>query len=144
MIRSILGIRFQDKWEKLLTNYGWLLFRVGISLLMMFHGYSKLANFSHIAPKFLNFLGLGTSISLGLVVLSEFFGSICVLLGFLTRWAAFSIVFTMLVAIFVAHGMDPFAKKELAVLYAVVFIFPLFAGGGKYSIDNYLSKKLPH
>ena len=142
MIRAILGIRFQDKWDKQLTDYGWLIFRVGISVLMLLHGYGKLTNFSHIAPNFLNFLSLGGSISLALVVLSEFFGSLCVLIGFLTRWASLSIVFTMLVATFVAHGADPFSKKELAVVYAVAFFFLLIAGGGKYSLDSYLSKKL--
>ena len=135
-------LEFQSEWEKRLANFGWLFFRLSISLLMLSHGFGKLMNFSHIAPNFFDFLSLGGAISLALVVLAEFFGSLCVLFGFLTRWASLSIVFTMLVAAFVAHGSDPFKKKELAVLYALVFCLPLLVGGGKYSLDSYLKKKL--
>ena len=142
MIYSLLGIRFQDKWEKQLTNYGWLFFRVGVAFLMLLHGYGKLVNFSNIAPNFMNFLGIGSTLSLALVVMSEFFGSLFIIFGLLTRWASFSVVFTMLVAAFVAHGADPFSEKELAVLYAVAFFFLLLVGGGKYSLDNYLKNKL--
>lgn len=142
MLYTILGIKFKDKWERKLQSYGWLVFRVGISSLMLLHGYGKLTNFSNIAPNFLNFLGLGASVSLALVVLSEFFGSLGVLFGFLTRWASFSIVFTMLVAVFIAHGADPFSKKEMAILYAVAFLFPMLAGGGKYSVDSYIKNQI--
>ena len=141
MIYSLLGIRFQDRLERRLVDYGWLFFRVGVAVLMLIHGYGKLVNFSQIAPNFMNFLGLGSTLSLALVVMSEFFGSLFVVFGFLTRWASLTIVFTMSVAAFVAHGADPFSKKELAVLYAVAFFFLLLAGGGKYSLDNYLKKK---
>jgi uncharacterized membrane protein YphA (DoxX/SURF4 family) len=40
-------------------------------------------------------------------------------LGLATRLAAFPLLFTMLTAAFFIHGDDPWAKKELAVLYAV-------------------------
>ena len=142
MVYRILGIQFKNKWEERLQEYGWLVFRVGISCLMLMHGFGKLTNFSNIAPNFLNFLGLGSAFSLALVVLSEFFGSLGVLFGFLTRWASFSIVFTMLVAALVAHGADPFSKKELALVYAIAFLFPMLAGGGKYSVDNYIKNRI--
>lgn len=142
MIYALLGIKFKDKWEEKLQDYGWLVFRIGISSLMLIHGYGKLTNFSNIAPNFLNFLNLGSSFSLALVVLSEFFGSLGVLFGFLTRWASFSIVFTMLVAVFIAHGADPFSKKEMALAYALAFLFPMLAGGGKYSLDNYIKTRI--
>ena len=90
----------------------------------------------------MNFLGLGGHVSLALVVMSEFFGSLCVMAGLFTRWASFSIVFTMLVAAFIAHGADPFAKKELAVLYAAAFLVFAVAGGGKYSLDSLIRRKL--
>jgi putative oxidoreductase len=47
----------------------------------------------------------------------------------------------MLVAAFIAHGSDPFGKKELALLYLVIFIFLLFTGSGKYSVDYLISQK---
>jgi putative oxidoreductase len=47
----------------------------------------------------------------------------------------------MFVAAFIAHGPDPFGKKELALLYLVIYILLLVAGSGKYSVDYYLSRK---
>jgi putative oxidoreductase len=48
----------------------------------------------------------------------------------------------MSVAAFIAHGSDPFGRKELALLYLVVFVFLLFTGSGKFSVDYFISKKL--
>ena len=142
MIQAILGIRWAPRWEAKLSVAGWLIFRVGIGLMMAPHGFGKLMNFSKIAPNFMNFMGLGGSVSLALVIAAEFFGALAVMFGFLTRWAAFGIVFTMSVAAFIAHAGDPFAKKELALLYALAFLFPLLAGGGKFSADSFIAKKL--
>ena len=42
----------------------------------------------------------------------------------------------MLVAAFIVHGADPFAKKEKALLYAICFLVIAITGAGKYSIDK--------
>jgi putative oxidoreductase len=47
----------------------------------------------------------------------------------------------MLVAAFIAHGDDPFGKKEMALLYIVVYVFLLFAGSGKFSVDYLISRE---
>jgi putative oxidoreductase len=51
----------------------------------------------------------------------------------------------MLVAGLMVHGIDPFAAKELSLLYGVVYFMLIFTGPGKYSIDqlifNALDKK---
>jgi putative oxidoreductase len=39
------------------------------------------------------------------------------------------------VAAFVQHGQDPFARKELALVYAVPLLALLFTGPGRYSLD---------
>jgi putative oxidoreductase len=46
----------------------------------------------------------------------------------------------MMVAAFMAHGADPFAKKELALLYLLIYVTILVTGSGKYSLDHYLNK----
>jgi putative oxidoreductase len=55
--------------------------------------------------------------------------------------ATIPLIITMSVAAFVAHGADPFGKKELALLYLVIYLFLLFAGSGKFSIDYLISRK---
>jgi len=44
--------------------------------------------------------------------------------------------FAMAVAAFIAHGADPFAKKEMALLYLVGFLTVALMGPGRYSIDQ--------
>ncbi len=139
--KLLLGINLGNHWEKKLKDGGWLIFRVLAALLMLRHGFGKLIGFNDIAPNFVDPLGLGSTLSLLLVVGSEFFAALFVAIGLLTRWASVTILITMLVAAFITHGPDPFAKKELAILYAVVYLFFVCAGGGKYSLDNYLNKK---
>ena len=43
---------------------------------------------------------------------------------------------------FVIHGNDPFAVKELAFIYLVVFVLMYITGPGKFSIDHVISSAL--
>ena len=143
----LLQILFLEPSKKLnphLQDFIFLFVRVSIALLMFFaHGQGKWANFSKIAPNFPDPFGfLGSQLSLALVVGAEVFGALLMALGLFTRWSSFSLFFTMFVAAFVVHLNDPFKDKELAVIYALVFLFFTIAGGGKYSLDYLIKKKL--
>lgn len=74
--------------------------------------------------------------------LAEFAGGILIAVGLFTRPAAILWIITMLVAAFIAHGADPFQKKELALLYCSFAVVVLALGGGKFSLDNLLNRKL--
>ena len=118
------------------VSLGILILRVCVGGMLLFgHGWGKLFGFAEKAGVFPDPLGVGSAMSLGLVVFAEFFCSIALILGFATRLAAFPLVINMLVAVLVIHSDDPWGKKEFALLYAVPFITLLFAGGGKYSLD---------
>jgi putative oxidoreductase len=54
--------------------------------------------------------------------LSEFLGGIFLALGFLTRISSFFIAVTMLTAILGVHAVDPYARKELALVYFFVAV----------------------
>lgn len=100
------------------------------------HGWGKLAGFSDISQRFPDPLGFGSpALSLGLAVFAEAFCAAAVMVGFATRFAALPLVVTMVVAALVIHADDPWAKKELALLYAVPFITLAFTGAGKFSVD---------
>lgn len=128
----------------LASSFGLFLLRLGIGGFMLwFHGMPKLLNFSEKAATFPDPFGLGSSLSLGLAVFAEFFCSILLIWGILTRLAAIPLLATMITAAFIIHGEDPWAKKEFALLYAIPFLALIFTGAGKFSIDHLFFKKTP-
>ena len=117
--------------------HGWLLvLRVAVAGMMLTHGLPKLNNLLAGDWSFGNPLGLGSELSLALTVFAEVGCSLLIGLGFLTRLATLPLLFTMLVAFFIVHGDDPFGKKELPLLYALVFATLFFTGPGQYSVDG--------
>jgi len=133
-----------QKLHESLNEYTLLFIRVAVSLSMLLeHGWDKMMNFSKIAPNFVDPFGfLGSTLSLTLVVGSQLFGALFLILGLFTRWASFSLLFTMSVAAFIVHFNDPFDDKELPIMYALLFLYYSVAGGGKYSLDFFLKKNL--
>lgn len=109
---------------------------------MMFaHGADKLVNFGDTVTQFPDPLGLGATASLVLVVFAEFFCSIAIGFGFLTRLASIPPIITMLIAALVIHAPDPWPRKELAVAYLLIYLVILISGPGKYSIDRRIFQK---
>jgi putative oxidoreductase len=72
--------------------------------------------------------------------LSEVLGGLLIAAGLFTRPAALFLAITMAVAAFVAHGADPFAKKEMALLYLFSSIMFLAIGGGRFSVDALIAR----
>lgn len=102
---------------------------------MLTHGYGKLLKLIN-GEGFGNPIGIGATPSLFLTVIGEFVCPILIIIGFKTRWAAIPTAITMAVAAFVVHGADPFKKKELALIYLLIFVVIALLGPGKYSIDK--------
>lgn len=120
----------------------WLLiFRVGVSGLMLTHGYPKALKLLDGNMQFGDPLGIGAGLSLVLAVFAEAVCSVLIILGLGTRLATIPIIITMATAAFIVHAEDPFGKQELPILYLLVFITILIAGPGKYSLDQGLGKK---
>lgn len=118
-----------------------LLLRVGAGLMMLTHGFPKLQKLLSGQFNFADPFGLGEAISLGLAVFAEFFCSILVILGLGTRLAVIPLLITMFTAVFIIHAGDPFGKKELALMYSMVYLALLIGGSGKYSLDEKLFNK---
>ncbi len=117
------------------VDLGLLILRVGISLLMIPHGWSKLEQLRTNPDDFYNFLGLGSELSLLLTVIAEFFCSILLILGIGTRLILIPLMIAMLVAVFMVLVDRPFADKELALLYLVPYLTLFITGPGKHSLD---------
>lgn len=121
-------------------NAALLVLRLGTGLLMMNHGYDKLVHFGSMHNKFMNFMGIGTSLSLALVIFAEFFCSIFIVLGLFTRLATIPLIIVMCVALFKAHNAEVFGKGELAALYLAAYFTILLVGPGKVSVDGMIGK----
>jgi putative oxidoreductase len=121
-------------------NIGMLVLRLGMAGLMIPHGYDKLVNFATYRKDFINFLGMGQTLSLALLVFAEFFCSCLVLIGLFTRFAAIPPIIAMSVALIKAHKGLVFSEGEHAALYIAGFLVIFILGPGKISADGAMGK----
>ena len=123
--------------KSFLNDIGLALFRVGISLMMIFgHGLGKFQKLITGNFEFPNPIGIGSTPSLFLAVIGEFVAPILIIIGFKTRLAAIPAAITMAVAFFAVHISDPFKAQEKALLYLLAFTIIALLGPGKYSLDR--------
>lgn len=121
--------------------YAYALLRMVVGLLFAMHGSQKL----------LGVPGDGQTVQIaslmGVAGIIELVGGLLILVGFLTRFAAFIASGTMAVAYFMAHApqhsLPIINKGELAVVFCFVFLYIAARGAGIWSIDNLLSRRSP-
>ncbi|WP_418604569.1 DoxX family protein [Hwangdonia sp.] len=120
-----------------------LLLRVTVGGMMLTHGLGKLTMlFGNDPIQFADPIGIGLTASLALAVFAEVFCSFFLIFGVATQFSAISLSITMFIAAFIVHANDDFAVKEMALLYFLIYVVLAIVGAGKYSIDNWLSKKI--
>lgn len=127
----------------LIVSLGILFLRVVVGAFMLTHGIGKLKML--IGPGEIQFadpIGMGVEFSLFLTVFAEFFCSILLIMGLATRLATIPLMTTMLVAVFIIHGADPFGVKEMALLYGSIYSAILIIGPGKFSADHWIYNKI--
>lgn len=120
------------------SSWGLLVLRLAFGGFMLVHGWQKLSGFNEMADKFPDPIGMGSQLSLIMAIGAEFGCSLLVMAGFATRFAAVPLAFTMIVALFIVHGGDPWQKKELAACYLAVYATLILTGAGRFSVDHYL------
>ncbi|MFM1879006.1 MAG: hypothetical protein RLZZ241_1872 [Bacteroidota bacterium] len=124
--------------SSLKIDLGLLILRLsGSGFLMAAHGIPKLMKYFGQEPiQFGDPIGIGPGPSHFLAMFAEVFCALLVLIGFKSRWAALPVIFTMLVAAFIAHAADPLGVKEKPLLFAAIFISILLMGPGRFSVDK--------
>lgn len=128
------------KYSPAAFNAAILILRLGLGVLMMHGGYNKLVHFAEMQKTFINFLGMGSSSSLILVVFAEFFCSMFLILGLFTRLATIPLIITMAVALFKVHKGDVFGDGNMATLFLCAYLVLLILGPGKISVDSMTGK----
>jgi len=117
-----------------------LLLRLTVGILMMLHGYQKLMHFAEFKGMFIDFMGIGKTTSLALVVFAEFFCSIFLILGLFTRLATIPLIVVTCVIIFkVNHGKIP-DDGENVPMFLVSYLVLLLVGPGRASVDSLMGK----
>lgn len=128
-------------------DFALLLLRLAVGVFMLTHAWQKLSNFETLKTVFPDPLGVGSMLSLILILFAELGCSLLIIFGFFTRLAVIPAMFGMIIAAFVIHGGDAFAAKELSLLYLSMYVVLAFTGAGKYSIDfllrSWLTKYKP-
>jgi len=129
-----------------LQPWGAFFLRLVLGCAMLFHGYSKVIpssgfhgtnTFSALAHHSHYVASLGLPYWLGYVsALTEFFGGLLILLGFLTRFAAFMIACDMLVALITVNRHHGYSGSEYTLALLVIAIMLLFYGAGTLALDR--------
>ena len=124
-------------------SIGLLIMRVGIAYSMIYlHGYPKLVNFSEFSSVFADPIGVGNSVSLGLVLFAEFFCSLFLIIGLFTRLSCIPLIITMIVVTWIINGGKDFIFQEKSYIYLIAYISLMISGGGQFSIDYLIKRKI--
>ena len=117
-----------------------LLARLIFGFLFLNHGIAKWDAFVGFAETFPDPIGIGSNLSLWLVLFAEIVCSVGFMLGALFRLCLIPMIFTMCVALFIIHSGDTLAAKEPSLMFLTIFTLLYITGSGKYSIDSILKK----
>ena len=141
------------------TDDSWtgLILRLTLGLVMLPHGAQKVLGlfggfgFDGTIGYFTQTMGLPWIIAF-LVVIGEFFGSLGLLVGFLTRFSAASIGVIMLGAITMVHlqngffmnwfGRQPGEGYEYHLLVIGISIVLTIIGAGRWSVDQQIAQRI--
>ena len=128
----------------MIKSLGLLLLRLSVGIMLIHHGYEKLANIENFADAFVRPLHLPFPIvSSYAAAFSEIIGSWLLITGFATRLGALAILGTVTIAIYHALATAGFNiyLLELLVLYFGSASCIALNGGGLFTIDHLLILK---
>ncbi len=124
-------------------DLGKLIVRVSVGGLLLFHGVSKLLHGVAWIPPMLQMHGLPGALAYGVFV-AEIIAPICIVAGWKTRLLALTIVFEMIVVVWLVFRDMIFSVKpsgggwmiELEIFFLLGSAALFFLGSGKFSISR--------
>ena len=136
MLRTVLARPFA-------CDLGLLLLRVFTGVLLIHHGYEKLANIENFADAFVRPLHLPFPIALSyMAAFSEVIGSWLLITGLLTRFGALAVAGTISVAIYhaiITAGFNIYLLELLGLYFASALTI-MAVGPGLFSIDELICR----
>lgn len=129
-------------FRKINDHFGIALLRVGTGVMMLTHGLPKVGMLvSGQGGLFPDPLGVGSTLSLFFAVFAEFCCSLLLIVGLMTRAAAFVLAVNFGVIVFAVDANSIGNNTELAAVYLLIFITLILTGAGKLSADDYLYRR---
>ncbi|GHU79829.1 hypothetical protein FACS1894145_4830 [Bacteroidia bacterium] len=124
------------------VNFGLLILRLSIGILMLLHGVFKLFHGVGFIEEIVKSAGLPAFFAYG-VFIGEVIAPVCLIIGYKTRVAAVVFAINCIVAASLVHIQDLFSLNEqggwmveLLGLYFFGAVVLVFTGGGKYAVST--------
>jgi len=141
LLTSLLGRLGELVWVPILCG------RLSVGMLFLESGRGKLFVKLDELGEFFDQLGIPFPHLNAIVVASiEFFGGICLILGLASRLVSVPLAFIMLIAILTSEIKKVSTLGDFLYLpevsLMVIFVWLIFSGPGKVSIDNIVARKL--
>jgi putative oxidoreductase len=130
-----------DSWR----DYAPLVLRLAVGVIFAMHGWQKFQGGIAGTAGFVSSLGFpAPEFFAVLLIAAELLGGIMLIVGFLTRWAAKSLVVVSLVALFMVHLPNGFFMStggyEFILLLLAGSASLALSGAGKWSLDRIVWK----
>ena len=126
-----------------MNNFGVLLGRVGLALIFILSGWSKIAGYDG-TQQYMEAMGV-SGVLLPLVIVVELGGGLAILGGLATRWAALGLAgFTLLAAVLFHANLgdqNQFISFMKNVAIAGGFLVLATQGAGRFSVDALLQAR---
>ena len=124
------------------NSLGILFLRISIGGLMLFHGVNKIIHGIDGIISLTTAKGFPELMAYGIYI-GEVLAPVLILIGFLTRPAAATVAFTMVMSIYLAFGWAGFELNkhgapgvELNLMYLIGALALVFTGAGRYSVTK--------
>jgi putative oxidoreductase len=125
------------KWLNSLQPFGALLMRVVLGVAMVMHSYEKVIPHGALSHYAHYIVSLGMPYWLGYVsAFTEFAGGILLILGLLTRFAAFMISINMAFAIILVNRHHGYSGSQYSLALLVVAMMLVVYGAGTLALDR--------
>ena len=138
-------------------NFALTILRLALGIVFFAHGAQKLLGwfggygYTGTMGFFTHMMGIPAPLAF-LAIMAEFLGGLGLIVGFLSRIAAFGILCNMLVAVFMVHRQFGFFANwsgqqkgegiEYHLLAAGIALVLILVGGGRFSADRAIARRL--
>jgi len=142
-MKTLLKILLQSDLKSRVYNLALLFFRVAVAAELVFvHGLKKLG-IGVVTPEVIpNPLGFPEALNNFVAIAANVYLPFLVIIGLFTRLAALPALAVTATGYFLMHFNDDPMVRDIPFMYAVSMLLIVLLGGGKYSLDNIIARKI--